>query len=43
MDQAFVALRAFARNNNRKLSDVALAVIDNHSNVAELSRPQHTK
>jgi AmiR/NasT family two-component response regulator len=43
MDQAFVTLRTFARNNNRKLADVALAVIDNHSDVAELSRPQHTQ
>jgi GAF domain-containing protein len=40
MDHAFNALRAYARNSNRKLADVALAVIDNDPNVTELSRPR---
>ncbi|MCW2942040.1 MAG: hypothetical protein JWN00_5025 [Actinomycetia bacterium] len=43
MDQAFITLRVYARNNNRKLADVALAVIDNHPNVADLSHPQRTQ
>jgi AmiR/NasT family two-component response regulator len=29
MEQAFIQLRAMARNNNRHLSDTARAVIDN--------------
>jgi transcriptional regulator with GAF, ATPase, and Fis domain len=43
MDQAFSALRAYARNSNRKLADVALAVIDDDPNVAELDLPQDTR
>lgn len=43
MDQAFNALRAYARNSNRKLADVALAVIDDDPNIAELALPQDTR
>jgi transcriptional regulator with GAF, ATPase, and Fis domain len=39
MDAAFVAMRGFARSNNRKLADVALAVIDDNDNVAGLAHP----
>jgi GAF domain-containing protein len=42
MDQAFTTLRDYARTNNRKLADVALAVIDNDPSVAELAHPRHT-
>jgi GAF domain-containing protein len=37
MTEAFVVMREFARSGNRKLVDVAAAVIDNHPDVAELT------
>ncbi|MGI8336688.1 ANTAR domain-containing protein, partial [Actinomadura scrupuli] len=37
MDQAFTTLRGWARTNNRKLADVALALIDNDHTVTELA------
>ena len=40
MDQAFSTLRDYARSHNRKLADVALAVIDNDAQVA-LNSPIH--
>jgi GAF domain-containing protein len=39
MDQAFTTLRNYARNNNRKLADIALAVIDNTPDILELAQP----
>jgi transcriptional regulator with GAF, ATPase, and Fis domain len=42
MDQAFVRMRGWARSNNRKLAEVALAVIDNDHSVTELAHPHHT-
>jgi hypothetical protein len=41
MDQAFITLRRYSRNNNRKLAEVALAVIDDDPDNAEPSTP-HT-
>jgi transcriptional regulator with GAF, ATPase, and Fis domain len=43
MDQAFTFLRGYARTNNRKLADIALAVIDNHPDISELSHPPPTR
>ncbi|MCW2897417.1 MAG: hypothetical protein JWO75_6906 [Actinomycetia bacterium] len=40
VDQAFTTMRGYARHNNRKLADVALAIIDDNPNIAELARPQ---
>jgi len=40
MDQAFSTLRDYARSHNRKLADVALAVIDNDPQVT-LNSPIH--
>lgn len=38
MDQAFAAMRDFARQTNRKLAGVAQAVIDGDQRVARLAR-----
>jgi transcriptional regulator with GAF, ATPase, and Fis domain len=38
VDQAFGLLRRYARNTNRRLSDVALAVVNEPASVAELTR-----
>jgi transcriptional regulator with GAF, ATPase, and Fis domain len=43
MDQAFTILRGYARTHNRKLADIALAVIDNHPDISELSHPPGTR
>jgi transcriptional regulator with GAF, ATPase, and Fis domain len=43
MDRAFTAMRDYARSNNCKLADVALAVIGNAPNIAELSHPVRTR
>jgi GAF domain-containing protein len=37
MDQAFNLMRGYARRNQRRLTDVALAVIDDHDDVAGLA------
>jgi transcriptional regulator with GAF, ATPase, and Fis domain len=42
MDQAFVTLRGYARDNHRKLTEVALALINNDDSAADLAYPQHT-
>ncbi|MGP3926920.1 GAF and ANTAR domain-containing protein [Streptomyces sp. 8N616] len=42
MEQAFTALRSYARSHNRRLSDLAHAFIDGSESLAELDlRPQH--
>ncbi|MFI0372616.1 ANTAR domain-containing protein [Actinomadura sp. 1N219] len=41
VDQAFAALRTQARNTNRKLADLALAVIDDDPAVVSSLRPPH--
>jgi AmiR/NasT family two-component response regulator len=42
MDQAFVTLRGYARDNHRKLTEVALALINNDDSAADLAYLQHT-
>lgn len=42
IDEAFQQLRGYARSNNRRLADVALAVIDDRDDVADLTHPQRT-
>lgn len=39
VDEAFSLMRAYARSNNRRLGDVAQAVVANVQNIPELSRP----
>ena len=39
MEQAFVALRTYARNNNRRLVDVANGVIDGTVPPSDLGPP----
>ncbi|MFI0372064.1 ANTAR domain-containing protein [Actinomadura sp. 1N219] len=41
LDQAFAALRTRARNTNRKLADLAQAVIDDDPAVVSSLRPPH--
>jgi transcriptional regulator with GAF, ATPase, and Fis domain len=46
MDEAFSRLRAYARNNNRRLTDVAQAVVDGTTDVLEITavtRPPSSK
>jgi AmiR/NasT family two-component response regulator len=42
MDQAFITLRGYARDNGRKLTEVALALIEDDDSITDLARPQHT-
>lgn len=41
MDQAFITLRAYARSNGRKLTDVALALIEGDESIADLAHQSH--
>jgi hypothetical protein len=41
MDQAFITLRGYARDNRRKLTEVALALIEDDDSVIDLAHPQH--
>jgi GAF domain-containing protein len=41
VDAAFTLLRAYARNHNRKLTDVALAVVTDPASIPDLTRRQH--
>ena len=41
MDEAFTTLRGYARDNGRKLTEVALALIDGDDSIADLARRQH--
>jgi len=38
VDAAFTLIRAYARSNNRRLGEVAQAVVDNVHDIPELSR-----
>ena len=40
MDQAFVALRTYARNNNRRLTEVAEAVVGGLTDIRAVSAPK---
>ncbi len=40
MDEAFVRLRAYARNNNRRLTEVATALVDGSISIGAVSRRQ---
>lgn len=42
MDQAFNSLRSYARTTNRKLADVALAVINDNPDIAHIAHPHST-
>jgi transcriptional regulator with GAF, ATPase, and Fis domain len=42
MDQAFTTLRGYARGNGRKLTEVALALIDGDNSITDLTHPQPT-
>jgi len=42
LDQAFVTLRGYARDKDRKLTEVALALVNDDDSVADLAHPQHT-
>ncbi|MDN3352274.1 GAF and ANTAR domain-containing protein [Actinomadura sp. DC4] len=39
MDESFTALRGYARSHNRKLTEVALALIEGDETVADLAHP----
>lgn len=40
--QAFITMRGWARGNNRKLAEVALAVVEDDPSVTELAHPHRT-
>jgi transcriptional regulator with GAF, ATPase, and Fis domain len=40
MDQAFATLRGYARDNGRRLTEVALALIEGEDSIADLTRRQ---
>lgn len=42
VDQAFLTMRGWARGHNRKLAEVALAVVEDDHSVTELAHPRHT-
>lgn len=37
MDRSFIALRGYAHSNNRKLKEVALALIDDAISITDLA------
>ncbi|HEY8454045.1 MAG TPA: GAF and ANTAR domain-containing protein [Actinopolymorphaceae bacterium] len=41
IDQAFAEMRAFARSNNRRLTDVAAAIVEDLPSVAAIAHPHH--
>ena len=40
-DEAFTVLRAYCRAHNRRLSDVAAAVVHDPTSVADLTTPRN--